>query len=38
LLIGKSDPTRSDPAAQDAIFLNEILNHVLLPLIHPPRK
>lgn len=35
LVIGESEPTISDLLPQNAIFLNKVLDHVLLPLIQP---
>jgi hypothetical protein len=36
--IGESEPTITDLLPQNAVFLNEILDHVLLPLIQPARN
>jgi hypothetical protein len=38
LVVGKPEPTITDLLAENAIFLNEVLDHVLLPLIQPARN
>jgi hypothetical protein len=38
LLVGKSDPAFPDLFPEDTVFLNQIFDHVLLPLIDPAGK
>jgi hypothetical protein len=35
LVVGKPEPTITDLLPENAIFLNEVLDHVMLPLIQP---
>jgi len=38
LVIRKTEPTIAELFTQNAIFLNEVLHHVLLPLVQPARN
>jgi hypothetical protein len=38
LVIGETEPTITDLLPQNAIFLNEVLDHVPLPMIQPARN